>query len=265
MNDVSGKTNDYGSRRITQHAVGTRDEWRDARLRLLAVEKEHTRRSDELARRRQELPWVRVDKDYRFQSEHGVVSLADLFGGRSQLLVHHFMFTPSHGADGCPSCSAIADGYDGFRVHLENHDVALAAVSRTSIDVIAAYKKRMGWSFPWVSSANSDFNFDFGVSFRENQLVAGRSEHNFRPYQVDAAELPHGGTTDDPYDPGESPGVSAFVLDDGVVFHTYSAYERGIDTLFGMYQWLDRAPRGRNEQRRQPWFRRHDEYGDKQD
>jgi predicted dithiol-disulfide oxidoreductase (DUF899 family) len=204
MNDLSGKTNDDGSRTRTPHAVSTRDEWRDARLRLLAIEKEHTRRSDELTRRRQELPWVRVDKDYRFQSERGPISLADLFGGRSQLLVHHFMFTPSHDANGCPSCSAIADGYDGFRVHLENHDVALAAVSRTSIDVIAAYKKRMGWSFPWVSSADSDFNFDFGVSFRENQLVAGRAEHNFRPYRVDAAELPHGGTTDGAYDPGES-------------------------------------------------------------
>jgi predicted dithiol-disulfide oxidoreductase (DUF899 family) len=246
---------------VTNHAIGTREEWRAARREFLAAEKELTRRNDELARKRRELPWVRVDKDYRFQSEGGEVSLADLFGGRSQLLVHHFMFTPSHGADGCPSCSAVADGYDGFRVHVEHHDVALVAVSRTSIDVIAAYKQRMGWSFPWVSSAQSDFNFDFGVSFRENQLAAG-AEHNFRPYQVDPEELPHGGETDDAFDPGESPGVSAFALEDGVVFHTYSAYERGIDTLWGMYQWLDRAPLGRNERRRESWFRRHDEYED---
>ena len=242
---------------MTEHTVGSREEWRAARLELLAAEKELTRRSDELARRRQALPWVRVAQDYRFATEDGgEATLADLFGGRSQLLVHHFMFAPSWD-EGCPSCSSVADGWDGFRVHLEHHDVAMVAVSRAPIAKLAAYKRRMGWGFPWVSSHGSGFNFDFGVSYTERQLAAG-AEHNFRPLEVDVAALPHRGESDDPVDAGEAPGVSAFAREGDDVFHTYSTYTRGTDGLWGMYQWLDRAPLGRNESG--PWFRRHDDY-----
>lgn len=241
---------------MTRHTVGTREEWRAARLALLDAEKDLTRRSDELARHRQQLPWVRVAKDYRFDTEAGEASLRDLFRGRSQLIVHHFMFPPGW-TEGCPSCSSVADGYNGFRVHLEHHDVALTTVSRAPIEALTAYERRMGWSFPWVSSSRSDFNFDFGVSYTEPQLVRG-AEHNYRPIQVDPGALPGGGQGTEPVDAGESPGVSAFALDAGVVYHTYSAYSRGTDVLWGMYQWLDRAPLGRNESG--PWFHRHDEY-----
>lgn len=241
---------------MTSHTVGTRDEWRTARVRLLEAEKELTRRNDELARQRQALPWVRIDDKYVFDTEDGPASLADLFRGRSQLLVHHFMFPPSWD-EGCPSCSAVADGYDGFRVHLEHHDVAMTTISRAPLGKLLAYRERMGWSFPWVSSGSTTFNFDFGVSYTERQLAAG-AEHNFRRLDIDVSRLPHGGRSDDPVDAGESPGVSAFVREDGDVFHTYSAYARGTDALWGMYQWLDRAPLGRNEQG--PWFKRHDDY-----
>ncbi|HMC09408.1 MAG TPA: DUF899 domain-containing protein [Actinomycetota bacterium] len=242
---------------MTRHTVGTREEWRTARLALLEAEKELTHRSDEVARQRQQLPWVRIDKDYRFDTQEGEASLRDLFRGRSQLIVHHFMFSPNW-TEGCPSCSSVADGYDGFRVHLEHHDVALTAVSRAPIEVLTAYRRRMGWSFPWASSAGSDFNFDFGVSYTEERLAHG-AEHNYRRVEVDPRSLPGGGQGVEPVDAAESPGVSAFALDDGVVYHTYSAYSRGTDVLWGMYQWLDRAPLGRNESG--PWFRRHDEYG----
>jgi predicted dithiol-disulfide oxidoreductase (DUF899 family) len=241
---------------VKTHTVGTREQWRKARLALLEAEKDLTRRSDELTRRRQELPWVPVEKDYRFDTETGTASLADLFRGRSQLLVHHFMFCPGW-TEGCPSCSSVADGYDGIRVHLEHHDVATATVSRAPIEELAAYKRRMGWSFPWVSSFTSDFNFDFGVSYTERQLAQG-AEHNFRALAVPVDALPSGGTSDDPVEAGESPGVSAFVLEEGVVYHTYSAYSRGTDATWAMYQWLDRAPLGRNESGM--WFRRHDQY-----
>jgi predicted dithiol-disulfide oxidoreductase (DUF899 family) len=241
---------------MTSHRVGTREEWRAARVALLAAEKEHTRRSDELARRRQDLPWVRVEDEYAFDTEDGAATLRDLFRGRSQLLTYHFMFPPSWEA-GCPSCSAVADGFEGIRVHLENHDVALTAVSRAPLAQLLAYRDRMGWTFPWASSAPSRFNFDFGVSFTERQLAEG-AEFNYRPLGIDPATLPHGGRTDDPVDDGESPGMSAFVLDGGDVYHTYSTFARGVDGLWGMYQWLDRAPLGRNEQGM--WFRRHDEY-----
>lgn len=243
---------------MPSHAVGTREDWRRARIELLDAEKELTRRSDELARRRQELPWVPVEQEYVFDTEDGPASLADLFRGRSQLLIHHFMFAPSW-EEGCPSCSAVADGYDGSRVHLEHHDVALAAVSRAPLATLLAYRDRMGWGFPWASSAGSRFNVDFGVSYTERQIAAG-AEHNFQPLDIDPTRLPHGGTTDDHVDAAESHGVSAFVVEDGQVFHAYSTYARGADVLWGMYQWLDRAPLGRNEQG--PWFRRHDEYGD---
>jgi predicted dithiol-disulfide oxidoreductase (DUF899 family) len=246
----------------TMHRTGTREEWRAARLELLAAEKEHTRRSDELARQRQALPWVRVDNEYRFETEQGSASLADLFAGRSQLLVYHFMFGPDYKA-GCPSCSAIADGFEGFVVHLANHDVTICAVSRAPLAKLQAYKRRMGWTFPWASSFGSDFNFDFNVSFTEQQQRAG-SEYNFRREPAwkgsgegAAASAAMSGTDAATYT-RERPGMSAFALHDGNVYHTYSTYSRGLDGLWGMYPWLDRAPLGRNEP--EMWWRRHDEY-----
>ena len=253
--------------------TGTRQEWLTARLELLKAEKELTRRSDELARKRQELPWVRIDKDYRFETDEGKASLADLFRGRSQLLVYHFMFGPDYKA-GCPSCSAIADGFNGIAVHLANHGAMFWAISRAPLAQLNKYKKRMGWTFPWASSANTDFNFDFNVSFTEEQQRKG-IEYNYRrePPSESSGEAPKlsrsapdgptefaaaSGTDVDTYT-RERPGVSAFALEDGVVYHTYSAYSRGVDALWGMYQWLDRAPKGRNEDG-DLWWRRHDEY-----
>jgi predicted dithiol-disulfide oxidoreductase (DUF899 family) len=254
---------------MTKHMIATRKEWLAARLELLEAEKELTRRSDELARRRQALPWVRVDKEYRFETDAGSASLADLFGGRSQLLVYHFMFGPDYTA-GCPSCSAIADGFDGFAVHLANHDVALLAVSRAPLAKLQAYKLRMGWTFPWASSQGGEFNFDFNVSITEAQQREGGVEYNYRrgAHAMDATAVPEPvarfaatcGTDVATYR-RDRPGVSAFVREDGVVYHTYSAYARGLDGLWGMHQWLDRAPKGRNEAGTGPWWRRHDEYG----
>jgi predicted dithiol-disulfide oxidoreductase (DUF899 family) len=250
---------------------GTREEWLAARRELLAAEKEHTRCGDELARRRQALPWVRIDKEYRFETDEGDASLADLFGGRSQLLVYHFMLGPEYKA-GCPSCSAIADGFDGSVIHLANHDVAMTAVSRAPLANIQAYKRRMGWSFPWASSYGSDFNYDFGVSYTEEQQRGGAVvEYNFaardlgqraRLAEADSplAQIAKGVGTDVEAFLREAPGMSAFALEDGAVYHTYSTYARGLDVLWGMYQWLDRAPLGRNETG--VWWRRHDEYGD---
>ena len=254
---------------MTTHKTGTRDEWLAARLELLKAEKELTRRSDELARRRQELPWVRIDKEYRFDTDEGSASLADLFRGRSQLLVYHFMFGPDYTA-GCPACSAIADGYNGSVVHLANHDVTLGAISRAPLAKLQAYKRRMGWTFPWASSFDSDFNSDFHVRFTEEQQREGDIEYNYRrePAQPSRGESKSGDEGDVVFaamsgtDPAtytrERPGMSAFALEDGVVYHTYSAYARGLDGLWSMYQWLDRAPRGRNETN--VWWRRHDEY-----
>ena len=248
---------------MTKHRIGTRNEWLAARLDLLDAEKELTRRSDELAQRRQELPWVRIDKAYRFDTDEGSASLADLFRGRSQLLVYHFMFGPDYKA-GCPSCSAIADGFNGFVVHLAHHDVMLWAVSRAPLAKLQAYRRRMEWTFPWASSGGSDFNADFSVGFTEEQQREAGIEYNYRreaPWQGDrggvVAFAATTGTDAATYT-RERPGVSAFVLEDGVVYHTYSAYSRGVDALWGMYQWLDRAPKGRNEQGL--WWRRHDEY-----
>jgi predicted dithiol-disulfide oxidoreductase (DUF899 family) len=249
-----------------QNQVVSRDEWLAARLGLLKEEKELPRRSDQLARRRQELPWVRIDKEYRFETDEGNASLAELFKGRSQLLVYHFMFGPDYTA-GCPSCSAIADGFDGFVVHLANHDVTLSAVSRAPLAKLQAYKRRMGWTFPWASSLDGDFNFDFNISFTELQQREGAVEYNYRrrSHAMDATPAPEPVArfaatcgTDAPAYSRERPGMSAFVLDDGMVYHTYSTYARGVDGLWGMYQWLDRAPKGRNET--SPWWRRHDEY-----
>lgn len=251
---------------MTNHRTGTREEWLRARLDLLEAEKELTRRSDELARRRQELPWVRIDKDYRFDTDSGSASLADLFEGRSQLLVYHFMFGPDFAA-GCPSCSAIADGFNGSVAHLANHDVMLWAVSRAPLEKLQAYKQRMGWTFPWASSSDSDFNFDFNVGFTEAQQRKRGFEYNYRqirPLAPDAVaegpvvEIAASAGVDVPTFTRERPGLSAFVLEDGAVYHTYSTYSRGVDALWGMYQWLDRAPRGRNETG--VWWRRHDEY-----
>ena len=253
---------------MTDHKTGTREEWLAARLELLEAEKALTRRSDELARWRQELPWVRVDKEYRFETDEGTASLADLFTGRSQLLIYHFMFGPEYTA-GCPSCSAIADGFDGFVVHLANHDVTLCAVSRAPLAKLQAFKRRMGWSFPWASSLDSDFNYDFQVAHTEEQQQSGAVEYNFRTTDMRpvleagveglwGTEIASTVGTDWATYRREGPGVSAFALEDGVVYHTYSAYERGIDGLWGMYQWLDRAPLGRNETGF--WYRRHDEY-----
>jgi predicted dithiol-disulfide oxidoreductase (DUF899 family) len=256
----------------TTHRTGTREEWLAARLALLKEEKELTHRGDEVARHRQELPWVRLDKPYRFETEEGPASLADLFRGRSQLLVYHFMFGPDYTA-GCPACSAIADGFDGAVVHLANHDVMLWAISRAPLPKLQAYKRRMGWSFPWASSGGSDFNLDFHAGLTEEQQRTGNFEYNYRPGNALPASKDTGATDKAP-PPGsefaamsgvdwatyirEEPGMSAFALEDGVVYHTYSAYERGLDPVWPMYQWLDRAPLGRNETGL--WFRRRDEY-----
>jgi predicted dithiol-disulfide oxidoreductase (DUF899 family) len=251
---------------MTAHPTGTREEWLAARLDLLAAEKELTRQGDELARRRQDLPWVRVDKDYRFETDGGTASLKELFQGRSQLLVYHFMFGPDWKA-GCPSCSMIADSFNGFAVHLAHHDVMLWAVSLAPLAKLQAYKLRMGWTFPWASSHGSDFNYDFNVAFTEEQQRSGTIEYNFRRggHAMDLVPAPEPIVqfattcgTDAPSYNRDRPGLSAFALQDGAVHHTYSAYARGLDPLWASYQWLDRAPRGRNEAG--IWWRRRDEY-----
>jgi predicted dithiol-disulfide oxidoreductase (DUF899 family) len=249
------------------HKTGTREQWLQARLELLAAEKEHTRRGDELARQRQALPWVRVEKEYSFDTEQGKVTLRDLFRGRSQLLVYHFMFGPTW-TQGCPSCSAIADGFDGITVHLENHGVAMTAVSRAPLPRLLGYRKRMGWSFPCASAADGAFNFDFNVSFTEEQQRAGAIEYNYarnahamdqlREVPPVVADIARGVGTDAATFGRDRPGMSAFVIDGGAIYHTYSAYARGIDPLWNMYQWLDRAPLGRNETGL--WWKRNDEY-----
>ncbi len=248
------------------HTIATRDEWMAARVRLLKAEKELTRRSDDVAQQRQALPWVRIDKDYRFDTDGGGASLRDLFKGRSQLIVYHFMFGPDYKA-GCPSCSSIADGFNGIVTHLANHDVMLWAVSRAPLAKLQAYKKRMGWTFPWASSFGSDFNFDFNISFTEQQQRDGAIEYNYESggHAMDEKSVPDAvrqfaetcGTDAATYT-RDRPGVSTFVLEDGVVYHSYSAYARGVDGVWAMYQWLDRASKGRNETG--VWWRRHDEY-----
>src|SRR5262249_44588622 len=249
---------------MTMHTTGTREQWLKARLDLLEEEKVLTRRSDQLAQLRQSLPWVRIDKEYRFDTDNGSATLKDLFRGRSQLLVYHFMFGPDYTA-GCPSCSMIADGFNGFTVHLANHDVMLWAVSRAPLAKLQAYKRRLGWTFPWASSHDSDFNADFNVSFTEEQQRSG-IEYNYR--REPAFKAREGGAasnfaamcgTDTATFVRDRPGMSAFVLEDGVIYHTYSTFGRGVDGIWGMYPWLDRAPKGRNEAGG-IWWRRHDEY-----
>lgn len=260
---------------MTIHKTGTREQWLKARLDLLKAEKELTRFSDNVTQQRQELPWVPINKGYRFETDEGGASLADLFGGRSQLLVYHFMFGPDYNG-GCPSCSSIADGFNGVVVHLANHDVMLWAVSRAPLAKLQAYKRRMRWTFPWASSVGGEFNFDFCASYSEEQQREGGIEYNYRrepalqqradvrgPSQSAGGEGPVSqfasmcGTDAHTY-LRERPGMSAFALDGATVYHTYSTYARGLDALWGMYQWLDRAPRGRNET--SAWWRRHDEY-----
>ncbi|MFC3206998.1 DUF899 domain-containing protein [Aquamicrobium soli] len=255
---------------MTLHTTGTREEWIAARIRLLEAEKAYSRKGDELAHQRQALPWVRIDKAYRFDTDEGPASLEDLFRGRSQLLVYHFMFGPDYTA-GCASCSAIADGFNGIVTHLENHDVSLCAVSRAPLAKLQAYKQRMGWTFPWHSSHPGDFNYDFSASFTREQLQDG-PDYNFRrddplmklataealpPVFLDIAATV--GTDLATYF-REREGMSAFALEDGVVYHTYSAYSRGVDPIWSVYPWLERAPKGRNET--DYWWRRHDEYDD---
>ena len=257
---------------MTKHKTGTRKEWLKARIELLEQEKELTRRGDELARQRQELPWVRVDKEYRFDTDQGNISLADLFRGRSQLIVYHFMFGPDY-KSGCPTCSSIADGFNGIAVHLANHDVMLWAVSQAPFEKLREFKQRMGWTFPWASAAGGDFNFDFTASISEEQQREGveynyrrepawqkaRSIGEWRGAEAPVATMAAMTGTDETTYTRERPGMSAFALEAGLVYHTYSTYSRGVDTLWGMYQWLDRAPKGRNETG--VWWKRHDEYG----
>ena len=253
---------------MTAHKTASREEWLAARRELLADEKEHTRRGDDLARRRRELPWVPVEKEYSFETDEGTKTLAELFGGRSQLIVYHFMFGPNY-ESGCPACSSIADGFSGIVEHLEQRGAAMSAISRAPLAKIDAFKERMGWTFPWASSFGSDFNYDFEVSRSPEELRAGGYEYNFQQWP--------GMTLDDDEDTGltrmaaacgtvaseyvlEGPGMSVFALSDGAVYHTYSAFARGLDGLWGAYQWLDRAPLGRNEaDLSRPWMRR-DEY-----
>jgi predicted dithiol-disulfide oxidoreductase (DUF899 family) len=259
---------------MTTHKTGTREQWLMARLELLKAEKELTHGSDEVARQRQELPWVPIKQGYRFETDVESASLADLFRGRSQLLVYHFMFGPDFAA-GCPSCSSIADGFNGIAAHLANHDVMLWAVSRAPIAKLQAYKRRMGWTFPWASSVGGDFNFDFCASYTEEQQRKDGIEYNYRREVLrtggrEGAEISRSTSdgaatfaamcgTDAATYIRERPGMSAFALEDGVVYHSYSTYARGLDGLWGMFPWLDRAPKGRNETGL--WWRRHDEYG----
>jgi predicted dithiol-disulfide oxidoreductase (DUF899 family) len=230
-------------------AVVSREEWLVARKKLLSREKEETHLRDRVNAERLALPWVRLDKDYFFETPHGRKNLSELFDGRSQLLVYHFMLAPDWKA-GCPGCSFLSDHLDGALAHLNHHDVTLTAVSRAPLAQIEAYKRRMGWHFPWVSSFESDFNFDFHVSFTKEELASGSLEYNYE------RRAPHDDGT-------ESPGMSAFYKDEtGVVFHTYSSYARGLEQLIGTLMILDRAPKGRNENRTMDFVRRHDEYED---
>jgi predicted dithiol-disulfide oxidoreductase (DUF899 family) len=255
------------------HPTGTRAEWLTARRELLVAEKELTRRGDELARQRQALPWVRIDKTYRLDTDAGEASLADLFQGRSQLLVYHFMFGPDWSA-GCPSCSSIADGFNGIAVHLRNHDVMLWAVSRAPLAKLQAFEQRMGWGFPWASSFASDFNADFNVYFTEEQQRGGGIDYNYQTEPKREWATRQTGDGDNPVAKyaamagtdtasftRDRPGLSAFAREDGAIYHTYSAYARGVDAIWGMYPWFDRAPKGRNDTG--VWLRHHDKYDER--
>jgi predicted dithiol-disulfide oxidoreductase (DUF899 family) len=257
------------------HPVVSREEWTLARRELLVAEKELTRQSDELARKRQALPWVRIDKSYEFDTSDGKKSLEELFASRSQLLLYHFMFGPDYSA-GCPSCSSIADQFDGIAPHLANHDVMFWAISRAPMEKLATFQCRMGWTFPWASSFESDFNFDFGVSYTEEQQRSGGIVYNYsrepgtdegpKGPEIQSQNTPDGAIkgaatagTDVATYARERPGMSSLIMENGQVYHTYSAFSRGLDALWGIYQWLDRAPKGRNETGH--WIRLHDSYG----
>jgi predicted dithiol-disulfide oxidoreductase (DUF899 family) len=243
---------------VTKHRIATQREWQSERDALLAEEKEHTRRSDELAQKRRELPWVRVEKEYRFDADDGTRTLAELFDGRSQLLIYHFMFGPDYEA-GCPTCSSMVDGIDGLLPHLHARDLTALLVSRAPLEKLQAYKRRMGWSIPWVSSANSDFNFDFGASFDVEQMreqmppedqLPPIASHNAKATGTGLAEYI-----------SEMFGASVFTLQDGSVYQTYATTGRGVEFLMGYYPILDRMPKGRDEgEAFQTWIRRHDEY-----
>lgn len=241
---------------MAEHRVGTRQEWRAAREQLLVREKEHTRLGDELAQQRRELPWVPVEKEYLFETAAGPQSLSALFDGRSQLLVHHFMFGPSYDA-GCPVCSSAADSLEGAVIHLNQRDVTFVRVSRAPLEKLLAYRTRMGWTLPWVSSLGSDFNFDFAVSQSEEAaaaVVQGVEGGPLADLATECGTEPAGYLT-------EAPGLSAFALADGVVHHTYSASARGTEVMMGFYPLLDCAPKGRDESSGGLWIHRHDEYG----
>jgi predicted dithiol-disulfide oxidoreductase (DUF899 family) len=232
-----------------KHAnVVSHADWLTARKDFLKKEKEFTRLRDELSRQRRELPWEKVDKNYVFDGPNGKVTLADLFDGRSQLIVYHFMFGPGW-TEGCKSCSYLADHFDGPAIHLANRDVTLAVISRAPIAEIAGFKKRMGWRFPWVSSFGSDFNYDYHVSFTPEEQVSGKVEYNYELTQFPSEE---------------GPGLSAFFKDaNGDIFHTYSSYSRGLDIFVGAYNFLDHAPKGRDEAGlafSMAWVRHHDKY-----
>ena len=245
---------------MTDHKVVSREEWLAAREELLKREKEHTRLGDELARQRRELPWVPVEKEYSFETDDGTKTFAELFDGRSQLLVYHFMFGPSYNA-GCPTCSSIADSLDGAVRHLRARDATMVCVSHAPLEQIQAYRRRMGWSFPWVSCNGTDFNFDLGFSRSEEQTriaIAPMLEGGAPPIVEQMMRVTG---TDAVRFLSEVPGFSAFVYDDGVIYHSYSTTARGLEFLMGYYQILDRAPKGRDEaQSPQLWIRRHDEY-----
>ncbi len=241
---------------MPENRTGTREEWQAARDELLKLEKEHTRRGDELARMRRELPSVRVDKQYRLDTDEGPKTLPELFDGRSQLLVYHFMFGPSYEA-GCPTCSSMADGVDGLLPHLHARDVTMLFVSRAPLEKLQAYKRRMGWRMPWASSANSDFNFDFGASYTEEQVRAALGSE---PPPI-LRHMAESTGTDVPGYASEGPAFNAFTRADGAVYHAYSTQARGLEFLMGYYLILDRAPKGRDEgDMSEHWVRRHDEY-----
>jgi predicted dithiol-disulfide oxidoreductase (DUF899 family) len=246
---------------MTHHTIATREEWQAARDELLRREKEHTRLGDELARRRRELPWVPIEKEYRFQTDEGTKTLADLFDGHSQLLIYHFMFGPAYEA-GCPVCSSSADAVNGVLPHLHARDISMVYVSRAPLSKLQTYKHRMGWDFPWVSSADSDFNFDFHASYTDEQVreFAGPMLEGDPPPVVNQMATASG--TDIPGYLSEGPGFSSFIKENGTVYHTYSTTARGLEFLMGYYPILDRAPKGRDEEgETEFWLRRHDEYG----
>lgn len=245
---------------MTNHKVGTPEEWQAARDELLAEEKELTRRNDELAKKRRELPWVPVEKEYSFETDGGTKTLEELFDGRSQLLIYHFMFGPSYEA-GCPTCSSMADGFNGLLPHLHARDVTLMCVSRAPLERLQAYKRRMGWSFPWVSSANTDFSLDVGAALTHEQVVEQMAQVDERELPPIAQQNAAASGTDLLEYISEIPAMSAFALQDGAVYQTYGTTWRGVEFLMGYYPVLDRAPKGRDEgDAFQTWIRRHDEY-----